>query len=190
MGGAQQHCGVNADIVTYSKALSSGIPFGVVVGTEKVMSAAKKWEVYHGSTFDSNPVSLNAALFTINKMIRDNTHEKIAENTTNLIEGVADVLKREGQKVLFQSAPGMFQFYFTDQHRIVDYDSAMKTDWKKMKKIIDGLRHKNILLSSGELHFDNPNRNWIAAFFVSTAHDQSIHSRFLDGLQDVVREIG
>ncbi len=190
LGGAQEHCGVKADIVTYSKALSGGIPFGVVAGTNKYMELARKWEVYHGSTFDSNPVSVNAALYTINKMINTKTHEKIAHNTSALIEGISDIMKKERQHVLFQSVPGMFQFFFTDQARVVDYDGAMKTDWKKTKKIIEGMRAKNILLSSGELHFEDTQRNWMPSFFVSTAHDENIHSRFFDSLRNIIRSIG
>lgn len=189
LGGAQALYNVKADLVVYSKALSGGIPIGVVAGSSIAMAPVKNAHVFHGSTFDSNPVSVNVANFTINKMIREDTHKKIAEHTSNLVEGLQHIFKQERHDVLFQQVPGIFQFYFTNKDSIRDYVSSMQTDWKKFKKFADGMNAKKVKIAQGELWSDDINRNWLGSFFVSTAHNDNVVSEVLDRAREVIKAL-
>ena len=60
---AVDHDGLEPDIVTSAKALSSGFPLAAVVGRADVMDAPGPGHL--GSTFGGNPVSIAAALATL-----------------------------------------------------------------------------------------------------------------------------
>ncbi|MDZ7800336.1 MAG: 4-aminobutyrate--2-oxoglutarate transaminase [Trueperaceae bacterium] len=60
---AVDHAGLEPDLVTSAKALSSGFPLSAVVGTAEVMDRVGPGML--GSTFGGNPVSIAAALATL-----------------------------------------------------------------------------------------------------------------------------
>jgi glutamate-1-semialdehyde 2,1-aminomutase len=65
-GGAQRYFGVRADIVTMGKALGSGFPIAAYAGRRDVMRyIAPEGRVYQAGTYSGNPVSVAAALATL-----------------------------------------------------------------------------------------------------------------------------
>jgi len=60
---ASEHWGVVPDIMTVSKGLAGGIPFGAALTTREVMGSLKKGE--HTSTFAGNPLACAAATATL-----------------------------------------------------------------------------------------------------------------------------
>jgi 4-aminobutyrate aminotransferase len=59
---ASEHFGVDADIVTLAKGIASGMPLGVTLARGNIMN----WRPgAHASTFGGNPISVAAALTTI-----------------------------------------------------------------------------------------------------------------------------
>lgn len=61
---AFQHFDLNPDLVTSAKGLGSGFPIGAVIGKEKFTSYFCPGS--HGSTFGGNPISIAAAIETMN----------------------------------------------------------------------------------------------------------------------------
>jgi 4-aminobutyrate aminotransferase len=60
---ASEHFGLEPDIVTLAKGIASGMPLGALLARDEVM----RWnDGGHGSTFGGNPVSVAAALATLN----------------------------------------------------------------------------------------------------------------------------
>jgi 4-aminobutyrate aminotransferase len=65
---AIEHSGVQPDIVAIAKGIASGMPLGICMSKAEIMS----WEPgSHGSTFGGNPVSLAAALATVEILERE-----------------------------------------------------------------------------------------------------------------------
>jgi acetylornithine/N-succinyldiaminopimelate aminotransferase len=60
---AFQHYELSPDIVTSAKGLGSGFPIGAVIGAEKLVPFFGPGS--HGSTFGGNPVSISAAIATM-----------------------------------------------------------------------------------------------------------------------------
>ena len=59
---ASEHFGLEPDIVTLAKGIASGMPLGALLARDDVM----RWnDGGHGSTFGGNPVSVAAALATL-----------------------------------------------------------------------------------------------------------------------------
>ena len=83
IGGAQAHFGVQADLVTYGKALGGGLPLGVVAGTSKLMDGVDggSWQygdksfprttrTYFAGTFCKFPLSSTHSLHNNDHALR------------------------------------------------------------------------------------------------------------------------
>jgi 4-aminobutyrate aminotransferase len=65
---AIEHAGVQPDLVASAKGIASGMPLGICIAKAEIMD----WEPgSHGSTFGGNPVSIAAALATMNILERE-----------------------------------------------------------------------------------------------------------------------
>ncbi len=63
-----QHTGVEPDIITVAKGIASGMPLGVTITRSEIMDWVPG---SHASTFGGNPVSIAAALATMNVLERE-----------------------------------------------------------------------------------------------------------------------
>jgi glutamate-1-semialdehyde 2,1-aminomutase len=67
LGGAQEHFGVQADLMCYSKAIANGMPLAVLAGRTDVMRLCEK-DVFFFTTFGGEALSLAAAKATIHEL--------------------------------------------------------------------------------------------------------------------------
>lgn len=84
---AFQHYDLSPDIVTSAKGLGSGFPIGAVIGTEKLVTFFGPGS--HGSTFGGNPVSISAAIATMEAIFKPEFIEAVVkkgEYTKSLLE--------------------------------------------------------------------------------------------------------
>jgi glutamate-1-semialdehyde 2,1-aminomutase len=72
LGGAQEYYGITADIATYGKAVSNGMPLAVLCGKTKYMQELDK--VFFSGTYLGDALSIAAAIETI-KELKENHHE-------------------------------------------------------------------------------------------------------------------
>lgn len=86
---ACQHHGVEPDIMCLSKAVASGLPMGVTLAREDVMSAMKLGE--HSSTFGGGPVACAAAAATLDVLRDERLPEKAASNGEYLMRGLREM---------------------------------------------------------------------------------------------------
>lgn len=189
LGGAQELYNISADLVVYSKALSGGVPIGVLVGKEEIMKCLEDGRVYQASTYDGNPLSVAIATKVIKKIEEEKVNDIIVMNGNRLMDGMKNVFEIFNQKVLFQGVGAFYQFYFTDKDRITSYNEAMETDWMKFQRFIRGMKTRNIIMSEGELWSSNPNRNWIGSVFVSMSHNDEVIQKTLDAATSILKEM-
>jgi acetylornithine/LysW-gamma-L-lysine aminotransferase len=71
---ACEHHGVEPDILCLAKAIASGLPMGVTMATEDVMSSLKMGE--HSSTFGGGPVACAAAAATLDVLREERLPER------------------------------------------------------------------------------------------------------------------
>lgn len=75
---ASNHYGVTPDIMCLGKGIASGLPMGVTVAPEKIMSSMAVGE--HSSTFGGNPVVCAAAEATIKVLLKEQLVENAAKS--------------------------------------------------------------------------------------------------------------
>ncbi|OGO26114.1 MAG: 4-aminobutyrate aminotransferase [Chloroflexi bacterium RBG_16_52_11] len=82
---AIQHSNVEPDIVCIAKGIASGMPLGVMMARESIMTWPKG---SHGNTFGGNPLACAAALATINLIERE-----YMQNTVEVGQYTLDILE-------------------------------------------------------------------------------------------------
>jgi 4-aminobutyrate aminotransferase len=83
---ASEHFGVSPDIVTLAKGIASGMPLSATIARAEVMD----WKPgAHASTFGGNPVSIAAALTTI-ELLEDSLLENASQMGAYLMHRMSD----------------------------------------------------------------------------------------------------
>jgi 4-aminobutyrate aminotransferase-like enzyme len=80
-----QHYGVEPDLMTFAKGLANGLPIGVTMATPEVASAYRGPTI---STFGGNPLSMRAALATLDVIETEHLTERSAELGQRLRNGL------------------------------------------------------------------------------------------------------
>mgnify|MGYP001157843346 FL=1 len=90
LGGAQEKLNVIPDLVTLGKAVAGGLPLSVVGGKKEIMDLVATNQVFHMGTLNGNPLSVSAAIASINYLAQDNgqMYEQLAALTDRLTSGM------------------------------------------------------------------------------------------------------
>jgi 4-aminobutyrate aminotransferase len=94
---AVDHHGLEPDLVTSAKALSSGFPLSAVIGKAEVMDRMRPGML--GTTFGGNPVSIAAALATLDVVEEDGLLARataIGERLGDVLHGLQDEFEQIG----------------------------------------------------------------------------------------------
>ena len=93
-GGAQEYFGVQADLVTYAKAMGNGFPIAAIGGKEEVMGVIGYGSVAHGGTYSGNAVGVAAAAATLEILEQEPIIETIFQRGQKLMDGIDEILSR------------------------------------------------------------------------------------------------
>lgn len=175
-GGAQAEFGIQADIVTYSKTLSAGIPFGVCAGTAEAMGVlAEGGTAYQEGTYDANPLSVAAARAVIDVLRLEPPYAKMRDYGSALRDQMGSALREYGIKHIFSGHPVVFQFFkLLDNDPIERVDSHSdalgRTDTAFYARLQGELVKGGINVFVGDVRPNQPSSSWLSQWFMSGAH--------------------
>lgn len=86
-----EHWGVEPDMITCAKGIANGVPIGVTVATAEIADSFTGLTI---STFGGNPVSMTAALATIQVIEEENLAQNAHEVGAYLREGLLDLQEK------------------------------------------------------------------------------------------------
>jgi glutamate-1-semialdehyde 2,1-aminomutase len=155
-GGCQEYYKLSPDLVTFGKALGSGLPVAALVGRADIMDALQWGGVLHYGTHNGSRIGMFAARANLRVLTRDNNASfrhtwRIAEK---LCTGFRDLLRAKGRAAIVQNVGPMLQVMFTDQPSIREYrDFCQHVDRAAFQKFILSLFPFGIYASpSAALH--------------------------------------
>jgi glutamate-1-semialdehyde 2,1-aminomutase len=155
-GGCQQHYNLSPDLVTFGKALGSGLPVAALVGRAEIMDALQWGGVLHYGTHNGSRIGMFAARANLRVLTRDNNASfrhtwKVADL---LSSGLRNLFNKKGRNAIVQNVGPMFQIMFTDQPAIRDYrDFCRYVDRPAFQKFVLSLFPRGIYASpSAALH--------------------------------------
>ncbi len=135
-GGAQEYFGVQADLVTYAKAMANGFPIAAIAGKEDMMMTIEPGAVAQGGTFTGNIVGTAAADATLEILRTEPVIETIYARGDRLMRGVSEILTEAGIAHALTGIPPMFGVYLGDSRKPRDFREYVDGDNALYEKII------------------------------------------------------
>lgn len=164
LGGYQSLCGVTPDLSTFGKAIANGYPLGVIAGKKLYMDyfihPDKSKRVLIAGTFNAHPITIAAALATLNKLSSPQHQVYHHVNTLGLMleEGIQDICKKFDSPYYFAREGSAFCLYFMDHapadyHDILNHHHFQRDKEYRLKLIENGIFNFPLPIKQGSISF-------------------------------------
>lgn len=176
-GGAQEYFGIQADLVTYAKAMGNGFPVAAFGGKEEVMMTIEPGKMIHTGTFNANVVGMAAVNATLEILETEPVIDKIFEAGTKLMNGMDGILTRLSVPHAMTGVAPMFGFGLGIEetpHDVRDYETA---DGELYERFTFELVKRGVM---PELDGKEP-------WFMCLAHDENVVHETLTIVEDVAK---
>ncbi|OBI41330.1 glutamate-1-semialdehyde-2,1-aminomutase [Mycobacterium kyorinense] len=166
---------VDADLFTFGKVMSGGLPAAAFGGRAEVMERlAPLGPVYQAGTLSGNPVAMAAGLATL-RAADDSVYRTLDANADRLAGILAQVLTEAGVPHQIPRAGNMLSVFFADEP-VTDFASAKASQTWRYPPFF------HALLDAGVY----PPCSAFEAWFVSAALDDDAFNRIADALPAAV----
>ena len=167
---------VDADLFTFGKVMSGGLPAAAFGGRAEVMERlAPLGPVYQAGTLSGNPVAMAAGLATL-RAADDAVYAALDANADRLSALLAQALTEAGVAHRVSRAGNMLSVFFTDGE-VTDFASAKATETWRFPAFF------HALLDAGVY----PPPSAFEAWFVSSVLDDEAFDRIAAALPDAAR---
>jgi glutamate-1-semialdehyde 2,1-aminomutase len=143
-GGAQEFFGVQADLVTYAKAMGNGFPIAAIAGKEDVMMSIQPGVMAHGGTYSGNVVGAAAADATLEILETQPIIETINTRGRALMKGIDDILTEAGISHVVTGVPSMFGILLGSDEEPRDFRDYLNGDGALYEEISMELNRRGI----------------------------------------------
>jgi glutamate-1-semialdehyde 2,1-aminomutase len=181
LGGAGEFFGIKPDIATFAKALGGGFPIGAIAGKKEIMQQlAPVGSVYQASTFAGNPVSVAAAIATLEALLegKNSIYPQVARTCDSIVNGIRDMVAASKLECRINSIGSMFQLFFATE-KVRDEASAKKANALSFRRLYDELLKRDVFVPPSQFE----------TCFVSYAHTEDDSDRTVDAYGDALRRI-
>ena len=167
---------VAADLFTFGKVMSGGLPAAAFGGRHQVMSyLAPSGPVYQAGTLSGNPVAVAAGLATL----RNATDEVYADlDATAYTVGrlVSEALSAQGVTHQLQYAGNLFSIFFSDRP-VTNFPEAQAAETFRYGPFFHAMLDAGVYLPPSAFE----------AWFVTAAHDEAAIERIAEAVPNAAR---
>src|SRR6267154_4905075 len=112
-GGASEYFGVKPDMICLAKSIGGGLPLAAFGASKSVMDLISQHKVFHGGTYNTNPVSMAAGLATFREVLTRDNYAHVDKLGKKLADGYRKTIAKVGlQAYIAQAgANGALMFY-------------------------------------------------------------------------------
>ncbi|MGA7926302.1 MAG: glutamate-1-semialdehyde 2,1-aminomutase, partial [Candidatus Sulfotelmatobacter sp.] len=112
-GGASECFKVHPDMICLAKSIGGGFPLAAFGASKSVMDLISQHKVFHGGTYNTNPVSMAAGLATFREVLTRPNYAHVDKLGKKLVEGYRRTIAKVGlQAYIAQAgANGALMFY-------------------------------------------------------------------------------
>jgi len=139
-GGAQEFFGVQADLVTYAKAMGNGFPIAAIGGKREVMGSVGPGRTAHGGTYCGNAVGTAAADATLAILAQGQALKTVEARGQALQAGLSRILTGAGIPHHVLGVPAMFGIALCEEEP-TDYRTWARSNSALYEEIMIGLVH-------------------------------------------------
>ncbi|GAY26156.1 glutamate-1-semialdehyde 2,1-aminomutase [Desulfurococcaceae archaeon AG1] len=180
-GGAQEYFGIKADLITIGKALGSGFPIAAYAGGKRIMELiAPSGPVYQAGTYSGNPVSVAAAIATLDAVEREGSkiYSRLRKIASEIEEEAGRVISGRGINAHVNRFEGMLQIFMT-RGPVRNYSDAVKSNTKLYSEFHLELMKRGVFIPPSQLE----------AWFPSYAHTDEDLSITLEAVREALGRI-
>lgn len=173
-GGAQEHLGIDADLVTYGKIIGAGMPVGAYGGKKEIMEmVAPVGPVYQAGTLSGNPIAMAAGLTQLKILHEDKSiYTHIEAMANKLYEGMTSIVSKYGKEYRVNHIQSLGCLYFADRD-IHNYDDAKNSDTAQYADYFKHMINNGIHLGPSQFE----------AMFLSNAHKEEDINKTLEAIE-------
>jgi glutamate-1-semialdehyde 2,1-aminomutase len=103
-GGASEYFGVRPDMICLAKSIGGGLPLAAFGTHKQVMDLISQHKVFHGGTYNTNPVSMAAGLATFREVLTRENYAHVDKLSQMLAEGYRQTIAKTGLTAYIASA--------------------------------------------------------------------------------------
>src|SRR5215813_9760498 len=103
-GGASEYFGVNPDIICLAKSIGGGLPLAAFGTHKSVMDLISQHKVFHGGTYNTNPVSMAAGLATFSDVLTRENYAHVEKLSKKLVDGYKKTIAKVGLQAYIAQA--------------------------------------------------------------------------------------
>jgi glutamate-1-semialdehyde 2,1-aminomutase len=97
-GGACEYFGVKPDIVCLAKSIGGGFSLAAFAAQREIMDLIAQHKVFHGGTYNTNPVAMAAGLATFREVLTPAAYEHVNRLNRKLLDGYQRQIENTGLK--------------------------------------------------------------------------------------------
>ncbi|HNN93337.1 MAG TPA: glutamate-1-semialdehyde 2,1-aminomutase [Pseudomonadota bacterium] len=179
-GGAQALYGITPDLTCLGKIVGGGMPLAAYGGRADVMERiAPSGPVYQAGTLSGNPLAVAAGMKQIELLAaRPDLYPRLAQATTSLADGLAEIVRQAGFGVSVNQVGSMFTLFFNEQP-VFDYADAKRSDSARFARFFHSLLDHGVYLPPSQFE----------AAFVSAAHSDAVIDQTLTAARQAIRSL-
>jgi glutamate-1-semialdehyde 2,1-aminomutase len=162
---------VDADLFTFGKVMSGGLPAAAFGGRAEIMSyLAPAGPVYQAGTLSGNPVAVAAGLATL-RHATDEVYARLDANAATIGKLASEALAAEGVEHRVQYAGNLFSIFFADRP-VTDFAQAQAAQTYRYPPFFHAMLDAGVYLPPSAFE----------AWFVTAAHDDEAIGRIAEAL--------
>lgn len=112
LGGAREYLGVLPDLSVYAKAMAGGFSISAVGGRKEVFDTLLDGRTSHFGTYNGNPVSVAAALATIEILSEPGIYDRIHRHGNTIRNTIEEAGKLHGHQLVTSGTGAAFHLHF------------------------------------------------------------------------------
>jgi glutamate-1-semialdehyde 2,1-aminomutase len=162
LGGAQELYDQKPDLTVLGKIVGGGLPVGAYGGRPEIMKKIMPaGPVFQAGTLSGNPLAMAAGLATLQELRENPPYGRLEHLTSWLAQGIEEIARRSGLSCRMSQLGSMWTLFFAPE-RVVDYDTAKKSDTGLFARFFWAMMERGIYLPCSQFE----------AAFLSTAHTE------------------
>src|SRR5205814_6855484 len=103
-GGASEYFSVAPDMICLAKSIGGGLPLAAFGTHKSVMDLISQHKVFHGGTYNTNPVSMAAGLATFRSVLTRENYVHVEKLEKKLTDGYRQIVAKSGLQAYIISA--------------------------------------------------------------------------------------
>jgi len=103
-GGASEYYNVAPDMICLAKSIGGGFPLAAFGAHASVMDLISQHKVFHGGTYNTNPVSMAAGLATFADVLTRENYAHVEKLSKKLVDGYKKIIAQAGLQAYIAQA--------------------------------------------------------------------------------------